>query len=56
MHCHIAWHASQGLAMNFVEREGEIAALVAEDIEQYDSNCKSWEAYKTKYEMDDSGI
>lgn len=57
MHCHIAWHASQGFALQFVEREGEIAAGVKNKAE-LDANCKRWEAYEkmSRYEQDDSGI
>lgn len=57
MHCHIAWHASQGFALQFVEREGEIAATVKNGAEM-DANCKRWEEYeeRARYEQDDSGI
>jgi hypothetical protein len=56
MHCHIAWHASQGLAMQFIERPSEIAKLVGEDIDQYNRVCKNWYNWKPIWEMDDSGI
>ncbi|KAH8888457.1 hypothetical protein GQ53DRAFT_843425 [Thozetella sp. PMI_491] len=56
LHCHIAWHASQGLAMQLIEREGEIAPIVGQDIEQYERVCKNWNSWHGPYEMDDSGI
>jgi hypothetical protein len=59
MHCHIAWHASQGLAMNFVERTSEIPAIVAaDDLDQYNRVCKNWDAWEptARFDMDDSGI
>ena len=58
MHCHIAWHASQGLALQFVEREPEIAGTIA-DQSGFKDTCSSWKGF---YEgpgtdkEDDSGI
>jgi len=31
MHCHIGWHTSEGLALQFVERYTEIAGLIDYD-------------------------
>lgn len=57
MHCHIAWHASQGLAIQFVERETEIAGLMV-DYEQSNQTCAAWETFYSdaQFEQDDSGI
>lgn len=46
MHCHIAWHASQGLAIQFVERESEIGQSMA-NVQMSEDNCAAW--YVTKY-------
>ena len=43
MHCHIGWHTSEGLALQFVERESEIPALL--DAEKLDAQCKTWDAW-----------
>lgn len=57
MHCHIAWHASEGFAMQFVERESEIAISMT-DTDVFEDTCTAWDSY-TKTEIfgqDDSGI
>ncbi|KAH8590547.1 probing oxygen channels in Melanocarpus Albomyces laccase [Bisporella sp. PMI_857] len=42
-HCHIAWHASQGLSVQFLERVREIpGAMNLNDIKP---NCDAWRAY-----------
>ncbi|KXS14695.1 laccase precursor [Gonapodya prolifera JEL478] len=56
LHCHIAWHTSQGLAMQIVERPDDIPAVVANDFQEYDRVCKNWDASRKIYKMDDSGI
>ncbi|CZR66851.1 probable Laccase-2 [Phialocephala subalpina] len=57
MHCHISWHQSQGLALQFVERESEIAATIT-DPDTFNSTCKAWSSFYAtgKYIEDDSGI
>ena len=57
MHCHIAWHASEGLAMQFVESESEIAALIT-DTANFEDICTAWDAYTPTeiFLQDDSGI
>lgn len=56
MHCHIGWHTSEGLALQFVERESEIAALM--DYESANATCAKWEAFATSIglEEEDSGV
>ncbi|KAL4895180.1 multicopper oxidase-domain-containing protein [Aspergillus ambiguus] len=58
MHCHIAWHASQSMAVQFVERPSEITPLIDTISDEFDSMCANWdEYYKTSlYKQDDSGI
>lgn len=57
MHCHIAWHASQGLAMQFVERQSEIA-INMHSSNIFEHTCSNWDAFvpDEPYEQDDSGI
>jgi len=57
MHCHIAWHASQGLALQFVERESEIAGTIAQPT-VFEDTCSTWKAWTPSeiYPQDDSGI
>jgi hypothetical protein len=57
MHCHIAWHASSGLALQVVERQSEIAATI-QDEEQINDTCAAWVDYTQEVVIfqDDSGI
>jgi hypothetical protein len=54
MHCHIGWHVAQGLALQFIERESEIKALL--DVNEVESTCKAWDAWKNVIKQDDSGV
>ncbi|KAL7271307.1 hypothetical protein RUND412_005947 [Rhizina undulata] len=58
MHCHIAWHVSEGLAIQFVERESEILDTITIDSSWTDT-CTNWNAYDDGtevYAQDDSGL
>ncbi len=57
LHCHIAWHASQGLAMQFVESESEIAVSLT-DTAAFEDVCAAWDTYSSTevFSQDDSGI
>ncbi|CAG8296954.1 unnamed protein product [Penicillium olsonii] len=57
VHCHIAWHASMGLALEFVESENSIATSMG-DWKTLDDTCKSWSAWSrgAPYGQGDSGI
>ena len=57
MHCHIGWHVAEGLAVQFVERQSEIAALV--NVTEVESTCAAWKSFNTNtldIEQDDSGV
>ncbi|GAP90347.1 putative multicopper oxidase [Rosellinia necatrix] len=56
MHCHIAWHTSEGLAVQVIERESELLDLIDEDA--LNSTCTAWNTYQTSENLiqDDSGI
>lgn len=41
MHCHIAWHTSEGFAVQILERESEIET----DYAQLNSTCANWKSY-----------
>ncbi|KAF1984792.1 multicopper oxidase [Aulographum hederae CBS 113979] len=50
MHCltkgtHIAWHASQGLSLQFLERKDEIISSIGDLEGEYDRTCASWKDY-----------
>ena len=57
MHCHIAWHASEGLAMQFVESETSISVSMT-DTNAFEDVCAVWNEYTPTeiYLQDDSGI
>lgn len=57
IHCHIAWHVSEGLAMQFVERINEIPGNVGVT-QQWADNCDAWQTYQSAVNplQDDSGI
>lgn len=43
MHCHIAWHVSGGLGVQFLERGAEIAGKM--DLKRSNENCKAWDVW-----------
>ncbi|KAG9234870.1 putative laccase-2 [Amylocarpus encephaloides] len=59
MHCHIAWHASEGFAMQFVESPSHIAdTMTADDVSIFGDTCATWDQYDplAVFQQDDSGI
>ena len=56
MHCHIGWHTSEGFALQFLERQSEIPAIV--DSDALHANCAAWNEHQTALRVvqDDSGI
>lgn len=56
MHCHIAWHTSEGFALQLLERESEMAALM--DVTAINSTCANWATYTAEDDVvqDDSGV
>ncbi|KAJ1555735.1 hypothetical protein HK405_013896 [Cladochytrium tenue] len=60
IHCHIAFHVSEGLSLQFVERYDDIAgntAAIGVD-STWNSTCTAWDSYisSTTIDQDDSGI
>ncbi|KAJ4418280.1 hypothetical protein N0V82_005671 [Gnomoniopsis sp. IMI 355080] len=56
VHCHIAWHTSEGLAVQMVERESEMIDLM--DVDAMNSTCTNWDNYVNSVDLAqvDSGI
>jgi len=45
-HCHIAWHVSGGLSVDFLERVSEQKAKISSaDAAAFNSNCAAWRTY-----------
>jgi len=58
MHCHIPFHISGGLGVQFLERPSEIISSIG-DLSGYTGGCKSWTAYQdsiTGFSQGDSGL
>ncbi|KAK0615729.1 L559a mutant of Melanocarpus Albomyces laccase [Bombardia bombarda] len=42
-HCHIAWHASQGLSVQFLEKADRISKVM--ELAALEPNCQAWRKY-----------
>ena len=63
MHCHIAWHVGEGLALQFLEVPDKIPGLYQDKVtsQAYLDTCSEWNSYyegppAPAYEKDDSGL
>jgi FtsP/CotA-like multicopper oxidase with cupredoxin domain len=56
LHCHIAWHATEGFALQLLERESEMTALM--NTTAISNTCDNWDTYVAAddIDQDDSGI
>ncbi|OJD30710.1 multicopper oxidase [Diplodia corticola] len=56
MHCHIGWHTSEGLAMQFLERASEMEAVMSAST--MSDTCTAWDTYASAngVEEEDSGV
>ncbi|GKT49106.1 laccase [Colletotrichum spaethianum] len=56
MHCHIAWHVSMGLSVQFLERKDEIAQEM--DLSSIAPTCDAWRKYypTAQWPKHDSGL
>jgi len=54
MHCHIAWHVSQGLSVQFLEQVSKIPSAV--HLGDLEPNCNNWRAYHDPEPQIDSGL
>jgi len=57
MHCHIAWHISEGLGVQFLEAKSQIAMSSAQT-SAFTSQCSAWNTYAKKmaWPQEDSGL
>ncbi|KAF2841786.1 multicopper oxidase [Patellaria atrata CBS 101060] len=57
MHCHIPFHISQGLGLQFLERRSEILGSIG-DLGDFKNGCKAWKQYKLDNNIaeNDSGL
>jgi hypothetical protein len=60
MHCHIPFHISAGLGVQFVERQDEIVNSIG-NLDNFKDGCKSWskfqkDFYPGGFEFGDSGL
>jgi hypothetical protein len=56
-HCHIAWHVGQGLSVQYLEQEANIASSM--NLGALTSNCAAWNAYfpsQDPFPESDSGL
>lgn len=59
MHCHIAWHTSEGFAVQFLERESEMTTVQGVlDYDAVNATCANWNSYASAQDVEqyDSGI
>lgn len=56
LHCHIAWHVSAGLYVQFIEQRDSIKRLAPE--QHINDNCKVWDAWSQTHSVFqiDSGL
>jgi len=46
MHCHIAWHVSHGLSVDFLERVSDFrSGLSQSDKNSFNNNCNAWRSF-----------
>jgi len=57
VHCHIAWHASSGLAMQIMEDQENIERTI-KNKGAIQNTCREWNKWNATYnvEQDDSGV
>lgn len=57
LHCHIAWHADEGLAVQFIESAALMTGIDPIPAD-YNTQCTNWNSYASKmvYAKGDSGI
>ncbi|KAK0648653.1 laccase [Cercophora newfieldiana] len=59
MHCHIAWHVSHGLSVDFLERANDFRnGLSAADKAGFNDNCNAWRTWwaTAPFPKEDSGL
>lgn len=57
MHCHIAWHVSGGLSVDFLERANDIRTGMSQaDKNAFNQVCNDWRTYTPQFPKVDSGL
>ena len=59
LHCHIAWHAGSGLALQVMERQAEITGTIGSgSLGPIRDQCESWKGWvaKNPIHQEDSGV
>jgi hypothetical protein len=60
MHCHIAWHVSGGLSLQYLERPLEIPGIYGSQVadSSFKNQCSNWKQYAATmvYPQSDSGL
>lgn len=60
MHCHIAWHVSEGFSLQYLERPNDIPGMYKSQVESsaYQDTCTAWNKYAPSmvYKQSDSGL
>lgn len=61
MHCHIAWHVSGGLSLQYLEQPSAVASIYGSQVgsgSAYQNQCASWSKYAPTmaYPQSDSGL
>ena len=44
MHCHMAWHVSEGMAVQFLESPSKLAAI-SPPVTSFTDTCSQWTSY-----------
>lgn len=56
-HCHVAWHASEGFSLEFVESEGQIASTLDSSAQSsLQDTCSTWSSYTPLFAKEDAGV
>lgn len=59
MHCHIAWHAGAGLALQILERQDDLVKTIG-PLTETQNTCKGWDVWlqghQGEFDQNDSGI
>jgi FtsP/CotA-like multicopper oxidase with cupredoxin domain len=56
-HCHVSWHAGEGLSIQYLERLGDIPGAMP--LSSVTPNCNTWRAFypaNAPFKQHDSGI
>ena len=55
MHCHVGYHAAEGMAIQIAENMGEAAKMMLGDkkrLSQLHDTCTNWKSFQTDHKLD----